>query len=124
VQDQWHPWQEVNHGTRLFSSKNGDSRALSDYPAASGRRARSGRTSRQSTPSNSAANCALDMRITPSRTCGQTNHFNWRKKYAGLLPKEMKWLDQLDDENSRLKKIVADLTLDREMLQDVIRRKI
>jgi putative transposase len=36
----------------------------------------------------------------------------------------MKRLKQLEDENGRLKKIVADLTLDREMLQDVIRRKI
>jgi putative transposase len=36
----------------------------------------------------------------------------------------MKRLKQLEDENSRLKKIVADLTLDREMLQDVIRRKL
>ena len=42
------------------------------------------------------------------------------QKYAGLLPTEMKRLKQLEDENGRLKKIVADLTLDREMLQDVI----
>ncbi|GGD30117.1 hypothetical protein GCM10011358_12700 [Sinisalibacter lacisalsi] len=55
---------------------------------------------------------------------GQATYFNWKKKYAGLLPTEMKRLKQLEDENSRLKKIVADLTLDREMLQDVIRRKI
>ena len=54
----------------------------------------------------------------------QASYFNWKKKYAGLLPTEMKRLKQLEDENSRLKKIVADLTLDREMLQDVIRRKI
>ncbi len=54
----------------------------------------------------------------------QATYFNWKKKYAGLLPTEMKRLKQLEDENSRLKKIVADLTLDREMLQDVIRRKI
>ncbi len=54
----------------------------------------------------------------------QATYFNWKKKYAGLLPTEMKRLQQLEDENSRLKKIVADLTLDREMLQDVIRRKI
>ena len=47
-------------------------------------------------------------------------YFNWKKKYAGLLPTEMKRLKQLEDENGRLKKIVADLTLDREMLQDVI----
>ena len=54
----------------------------------------------------------------------QATYFNWKKRYAGLLPTEMKRLKQLEDENSRLKKIVADLTLDREMLQDVIRRKI
>ena len=36
----------------------------------------------------------------------------------------MRRLKQLEDENTRLKKIVADLTLDREMLQDVIRRKL
>jgi putative transposase len=54
----------------------------------------------------------------------QATYFNWKKKYAGLLPSEMKRLKQLEDENSRLKKIVADLTLDREMLHDVIRRKI
>ena len=36
----------------------------------------------------------------------------------------MRRLKLLEDENSRLKKIVADLTLDREMLQDVIRRKL
>jgi putative transposase len=54
----------------------------------------------------------------------QATYFSWKKKYAGLLPTEMKRLKQLEDENGRLKKIVADLTLDREMLQDVIRRKI
>ncbi len=54
----------------------------------------------------------------------QATYFNWKKKYDGLLPTEMRRLKQLEDENSKLKKIVADLTLDREMLQDVIRRKI
>lgn len=54
----------------------------------------------------------------------QATYFNWKKKYSGLLPSEMKRLKQLEEENSRLKKIVADLTLDREMLQDVIRRKL
>jgi len=54
----------------------------------------------------------------------QATYFNWRKKYAGLLPDEMRRLKALEEENSRLKKIVADLTLDREMLQDVIRRKL
>ena len=54
----------------------------------------------------------------------QATYFNWKKRYGGLLPDEMRRLKALEDENSRLKKIVADLTLDREMLQDVIRRKL
>ena len=45
----------------------------------------------------------------------QATYFNWKKKYAGLLPTEMKRLKQREDENGRMKKIVADLTLDREM---------
>jgi len=40
------------------------------------------------------------------------------------MPSEMKRLKQLEDENGRLKRIVADLTLDREMLQEVIKRKL
>ncbi len=54
----------------------------------------------------------------------QATFYNWRKKYAGLLPTEMRRLKQLEDENNRLKKIVADLSLDKEMLQDVIKRKL
>ena len=54
----------------------------------------------------------------------QATYFNWKKKYAGLMPSEMKRLKQLEDENTRLKKIVADLTLDREMLQDIIKRNV
>lgn len=40
------------------------------------------------------------------------------------MPSGMKRLKQIEDENGRLKRIVADLTLDREMLQDVIKRKL
>tara|TARA_R100000501_G_C2547407_1_gene63548 strand:+ start:88 stop:354 length:267 start_codon:yes stop_codon:yes gene_type:complete len=54
----------------------------------------------------------------------QATYFNWKKKYAGLMPSEMKRLKQLEDETTRLKRIVADLTLDREMLQDIIKRKL
>jgi putative transposase len=54
----------------------------------------------------------------------QATYFNWKKKYEGLQPPEMRRLKQLGDENTKLKKIVADLPLDREMLQDVIRRKL
>jgi putative transposase len=55
---------------------------------------------------------------------GQATYFNWKRKYEGLQPPEMRRLKQLEDENAKLKKIVADLSLDREMLQDVIRRKL
>ncbi len=54
----------------------------------------------------------------------QATYFNWKKKYAGMLPTDMKKLRELEDENRRLKKIVADLALDKEMLQDVIKRKL
>ena len=40
------------------------------------------------------------------------------------MPSEMKRLRELEEENSRLKRIVADLTLDREILQGVIKRKL
>jgi putative transposase len=54
----------------------------------------------------------------------QATYYNWKKKYGGLMPSEMKRLRQLEEENSRLKRIVADLSLDKEMLQDVIKRKL
>jgi putative transposase len=54
----------------------------------------------------------------------EATFYIWRKKYGGLMPSEMKRLRQLEEENQRLKKLVADLSLDKEMLQDVIRRKI
>ena len=42
----------------------------------------------------------------------QATYFNWKKKYDGMQPPEMRRLKQLEDENSKLKKIVADLSLD------------
>jgi putative transposase len=54
----------------------------------------------------------------------EATFYNWRKKYAGLMPSEMKRLRQPEDENGKLKRIVADLSLDRAMLQDVLRRKL
>jgi putative transposase len=54
----------------------------------------------------------------------EATYYNWRKTYGGLMPSEMNRLKQLEEENQRLKKLVADLSLDKEMLQDVIRRKI
>jgi len=54
----------------------------------------------------------------------QATFYNWRKKYAGLLPSEMKRLKALESENGRLKKLVADLSLDKAMLQDVLSKKL
>jgi putative transposase len=54
----------------------------------------------------------------------QATYFNWKKKYSGMMPSEMKRLRELEEENNRLKRIVADLSLDKEMLQDIVRRKI
>ncbi len=65
-----------------------------------------------------AAEICRKARISPA------TYFNWKKKYDGLLPTEMRRLKQLEDENGKLKKLVADLSLDKEMLQDVIRRKL
>jgi putative transposase len=50
--------------------------------------------------------------------------YRWRSKYGGLMPSEMKRLKQLEEENVRLKRLVANLSLDKEMLQDVIKRKL
>lgn len=47
-----------------------------------------------------------------------------RKKYAGLMPSEMRRLKQLEDENGKLRKLVADLSLDKAMLQDVLSKKL
>lgn len=52
------------------------------------------------------------------------NVFQLARELCGMLPPEMKRLKQFEDENARLKMIVADLTLDLEMQQDVIRRKL
>jgi putative transposase len=49
---------------------------------------------------------------------------NWRKKYAGLMPSEMKRLRQLEDENAKLTRFVANLSLDEALLQDVLSRTL
>jgi putative transposase len=49
----------------------------------------------------------------------QQTYYRWRKKYGGLMPSEVRRLKQLEEENRRLKQMVADLSLDKAMLQDV-----
>ena len=49
--------------------------------------------------------------------------YTWRKKYGGISPSELKHMRQLEEENLRLKRLVADLSLDKAMLQDVLAKK-
>ena len=50
--------------------------------------------------------------------------FRWKKKYGGLGVSELRRLKQLEEENRRLKRMVADLSLDKQMLQDVLSKKL
>jgi len=50
--------------------------------------------------------------------------YRWKKKFAGMGVAEIRRLKQLEDENRRLKQLVADLTLDKQMLQDVLSKKL
>ena len=49
--------------------------------------------------------------------------YRWKKTYGGMPPSEARELKQLRDENSKLKRLVADLSLDRVMLQDVLSKQ-
>lgn len=49
--------------------------------------------------------------------------YRWKKKYSGLMPSELRRMKQVEEENIRLRKLVADLSLDREMLQEALRKK-
>ena len=49
--------------------------------------------------------------------------YRWKKQYVGLESDQVRELKQLQDENSRLKQLVAELSLDKTMLQDVLRKK-
>jgi putative transposase len=49
--------------------------------------------------------------------------YRWKKQYAGLDSDQARQLKQLKEENERLKKIVAELSLDKAMLADVIKKK-
>lgn len=53
----------------------------------------------------------------------EATFYNWKKKFGGMGVTELRRLRQLEEENHRLKRLVADLSLDKEMLQDVIRKK-
>lgn len=53
----------------------------------------------------------------------EATFYNWKKKFGGLGITELGRLRQLEEENSQLKKLVADLSLDKQILQDVLKKK-
>ena len=53
----------------------------------------------------------------------EATFFRWKQKYGGLGPSELRKLRQLEEENTKLKRLVADLSLDKAMLQDVLAKK-
>jgi len=54
----------------------------------------------------------------------EATFYNWKKKFGGLGISELRKLRQLEEENQQLKKLVADLSLDKQMLQDVLKKKL
>jgi putative transposase len=54
----------------------------------------------------------------------QQSFYLWKKKYAGLGLSELRELRQLREENAKLKRLVADLSLDRDVLQEIVAKKL
>jgi len=54
----------------------------------------------------------------------EATFYRWKKRFGGLLPSEVHQLRQMEGENARLRRLVAHLSLDKEMLQEVIRKKL
>jgi putative transposase len=61
--------------------------------------------------------------ITRKMGIAEQTFYRWKKKYAGLGIAELRRLKQLEEENRKLKQLVADLSLDKKMLQDVVTGK-
>ena len=54
----------------------------------------------------------------------EATFYRWKKKFAGMGVSEVRRLKQLEEENRKLKQLVADLSLDKAMLQEVVRKKL
>ena len=62
--------------------------------------------------------------VTRKMGISEQTFYRWKKKYGGLGTSELRRLKQLEEENRKLKKLVADLSLDQLMLQDVLSKKL
>lgn len=70
-----------------------------------------------------AESCTRVEEVCRKMGISETTFYNWKKKYGGLGVSELRRLRQLEEENTRLKQIVADLTLNKLMLQEVLKKK-
>jgi putative transposase len=62
--------------------------------------------------------------ITRKMGITQATFYRWKKKFAGMGVAELRRLRQLEEDNKKLKRLVADLSLDKAMLQDVLSKKV
>ena len=64
------------------------------------------------------------VEITRKMGVSEATFYRWKKQFAGMGVAEIRRLKQLEQENQQLKRLVADLTLDKQMLQDVLSKKL
>jgi len=64
------------------------------------------------------------VEITRKMGVTESTFYRWKRRFGGLGIPEVRRLKQLEDENRRLKQLVADLTLDKQMLQEVLSKKL
>ncbi len=72
---------------------------------------------------NQAENGITTAELTRKLGISEATFYRWKKKYSGMGVAELRRLKQLEQENGKLKRLVADLSLDKAMLQDVLRKK-
>src|SRR5919107_1532629 len=71
-----------------------------------------------------AENGATVEEVRRKMGVSEPTFYRWKKQFAGMGVPEIRRLKQLEEENAKLKRLVADLTLDETMLQDVLRRNL
>lgn len=64
------------------------------------------------------------VEVTRKMGITEQTFYRWKKKFAGMGVAELRRLKQLEEENKKLKQLVADLSLDKKMLQDVVQGKV
>lgn len=62
--------------------------------------------------------------LTRKYGIGQSTYFGWKSKYAGMSASELKRMKQLEEENLRLKRMFADISIDHELLKEVLEKKL